>query len=325
MYIRPELQALRVSNTPQRQAQTALREVYDQWRTTGPGRAVEAEIALFGNGAALDDLPLMSALFAPDDDCAAQFTGDLITRLSARLAAAPLSQMPLRYSTDDTLSSLLIARHGTATLVLQAIDGPGLARKPEPSSAIFPPTETVERVLAGSAETVQVRVMAQRPGGAELSCQDAVLQPGSIQRRFGAEEAQLLRRVPTQLVTLKLQRRCGSSAVTREYRLSDGALVHQAAGSPRESRLELSAALLGRMGRRDAAPLLAAMAEERGSSALRWQAVRECLALDSAAGFAALCQIARNADDPLAAPAGALRAHLLERFPQLAGVCLCPV
>ena len=106
--------------------------------------------------------------------------------------------------------------------------------------------------------------------------------------------------------------------------LSDGALVHQAAGSPRDSRLELSAALLGRMGRKDAAPLLAAMAEEHGSAALRWQALRECLGLDSAAGFVVLCRLSQNAADPLAAHAGALRAQLLETYPQLAGACPCP-
>lgn len=323
MHIRPELWALRGDDTPQRQAQSALREVYEHWRTAGMGRQAEAEVAHFGNGAALEDLPLLSALFAPDDESVFQFTGDLIGPLIERMAAAPLSQMPLRYSTDETFSSLLIARHGTATLVLQAIDGVGLARRPTPVSAAFPPRETLERVLAGTAEAIRVRALGLRPAGADLACEHIALEPGSICHRFGTAETQLLRRVPTQLVTLKLQRRTNSIAVTHEYRLSDGQLIHQAAGSPRDSRLELSAALLGQMGRSDAAPLLAAMAEERGSTALRWQALRECLALDSAAGFAVLCRVSQDAEDPLAAPAGALRAQLLETYPQLAGACRC--
>lgn len=57
---------------------------------------------------------------------------------------------------------------------------------------------------------------------------------------------------------------------------------------------------------------------------LRWQALRECLGLDSGAGFAALTGIAQRSDDPLAAPAGALRAQLLEAYPQLAEVNICP-
>lgn len=324
MQLRPELQALRVDDTPQRHAQAALRDVHEHWRMAGPGLRAEDELMRFAKGANLDDLPLLSALFAPEDDSAAQFIGDLVARLLGSLAAEPLSQMPLRYSTDRTHSSLLIARHGTTTLALQAIDGAGLAGKPAPVSAAFPPTDTLERVLAGTADAIRVRMVAQRSDGADLAYAPIVLRPGSIQHRIGTTEAQLLQQVPAQLVTLKLQRRTSTSAVTREYRLSDGALVHQAAGSPRDSRLELSAALLGRMGRTDAAPLLAAMAEEHGSTALRWQALRECLALDSAAGFGALCRIARNAGDPLAAQAGALRAQLLETYPQLSGACPCP-
>ena len=112
--------------------------------------------------------------------------------------------------------------------------------------------------------------------------------------------------------------------MTREFRLADGTLAHQAAGNPRESRFELAAALLGRMGRSDAAPLLAAMAEEHGGQSLRWQSLKECLGLDSGTGFAALSRIAAQAGDPLAAPAAALRAQLLERYPQLAEAVRCP-
>jgi hypothetical protein len=324
MHIRPELQALRGDDTPQRHAQTAVRAVHQRWRMQGPGQQTEAEVALFAGGAVLDDLPLLSALFAPGDDSAGQFVADLMARMLKQLAAEPLSQVPLRYATDAAHSTLLIARHGTTRLVLQAIDGAGMARKPAPRSASFGPTETIERVLAGSADAIQVRAAALRPDGAELAFQPITLQPGSVRHRFGANEVQMLQRVPAQLVTLKLQRRASAAEITREYRLSDGQLVHQAAASPRDSRLELSAALLGQMGRRDAAPLLAAMAEEHGSAALRWQALRECIGLDSAVGFVALCRISQNAGDPLAAPAGALRAHLLESYPELAGACPCP-
>lgn len=321
MIVRPELQALRVNDSPQRQAQAALYEVVASWRHSGPGQHVEAELARFGCGAALEDLPLLAALFGHEPVSAAQFTDDLISRVLNRMEAEPLSQAPFRYSTNETLSTLLVARHGMATLVLQAVDGAGLARMPAPVSVSFASTETFERVLVGNADAIRVRTLAQRPGGVDLACEPVSLTPCSVLHRFGAGEAQILARVPTQLVVLKLQRRTGNGAATREYRLADGALVHQAAATPRESRLELNAALLGRMGRRDAAPLLAAMAEEQGSSALRWQALRECLALDSAAGFGALCRIARDADDPLAAHAGALRAQLLETYPQLAGAC----
>ena len=79
------------------------------------------------------------------------------------------------------------------------------------------------------------------------------------------------------------------------------------------------------MGRTDAAPLLAAMAEEDGGQSLRWQALRECLGLDSGAGYAALCRIAARPGDPLAAPAQALGQQLLAIHPQLAKATPCLV
>ena len=102
--------------------------------------------------------------------------------------------------------------------------------------------------------------------------------------------------------------------------LERGKLIHRAAASPAQSRYELMIALLGRMGRADAAPLLASMALGPDPAPLRWQALRECLGLDTATGFAALSQLARRAGDPLAAPAGALRAQLRESYPQLAQI-----
>ncbi len=83
-------------------------------------------------------------------------------------------------------------------------------------------------------------------------------------------------------------------------------------------------ALLGRMGRGDAAPLIARMAREDGSAALRWQALRECLALDSQEGYVALAAIAAAAGDPLAGPAANLRAQLEESWPQLRELAACP-
>jgi hypothetical protein len=62
---------------------------------------------------------------------------------------------------------------------------------------------------------------------------------------------------------------------------------------------------------------MAAIARGPGDDSLRWQALRECLALDTAHGFRALAAVARTAGDSLAATAGALRAQLVEAHPQL--------
>lgn len=324
MIIRPELRALRSNDAPQRQAQTALHAVLMQWRQTGPGAEAEREVAAFGAGTPIEDLPLLAALFAPDSGSAAEFVDGLIARFVAELSARPLGQIPLRYSTDETMASLTVIRHGTTVLALQVVDGAGLRRKPFPVSANFAPTETWERILAGGGTARRVRLIDRRPNAASFDFEDIPLEPGVVRHRFGHHETQLLSEVPAMLVSLKLQRRIGGGAIAREYLLADGRLVHQSAGCPRESRLELTAALLGQMGRSDAAPLLAAMAEEEASLSLRWQSLRECLGLDTATGFAALGRIAANPADPLAGPAGALKAQLIETYPELAGVTPCP-
>lgn len=324
MHIRPELAALRSDDAPQRQAQARLIAAVDGWRATPPVAAATTDLNRFGRGAQLEELPLLTALFSADDPSAQQFAGTLVSLLVAELGGDPLGQVPLRHFSDGLLASLVLARAGGAALVLQAIDGEALARRAEPASASFAATETWEHVLAGAAWVERVRIGQSLPDRAVLHREPSELRAGMVAHRFCAEEAQLLRRIPGTMVTLKLQRTLDPSAPTREYRLADGALLHQAAGSPRESRLELTAALLGRMGRSDAAPLLAAMAEEEGGSGLRWQALRECLGLDSAVGFAALRTIAQRSDDPLAAPAGALMGQLLEQYPELAGVARCP-
>ncbi len=299
------------------------------WRKPPPGGSlararIEAELPRLAGGAALDALPALHALFTPGSPAAAELAREVVDWLLGELGREPLGQVPLRHQCDRALATLVLARCNSANLALQVIDGAGLALKPPAQSVTFAAHESWEHVLAGHAEVELVRAIAPRPGGMALQRAQATRSPGSILHRNGREVAQIYQRVPGALVLLRLQRGDGSSDPSCEYALDDGRLLHQAAASPRDSRLELAVSLLGRMGRSDAVPLLASMAEESGTPHLRWQALRECLALDSGAGFVALSTIARRSADPLAVPAGALRAQLLETYPQLAEVPICP-
>lgn len=324
MLIRPELAALRVDDRPQRAAQARLVARRQAWEREGHGAAILPELAAMARGAVLDDLPMLSALFTPGDPSARTMVDGVIGWLLAELADQPLGQVPFRHHCDSTFATLLLARCQGVSLLLQAVDGVGLAGRPAPVSASFAPARCWEHILAGEATGELVRIVGADASSATLERQPLALAPGMVLDRQGAREVPLLRAVQGTLVSLKLVCRLGGGQVMREYRLSDGGLVHQAAGSPRDSRLELTAALLGRMGRTDAAPMLAAMAEEHGSAHLRWQALRECLGLDAAAGFATLTRLAERANDPLARPAAALRAQLIETYPQLAEVQPCP-
>ena len=325
MLVRPELQALRSDDSPQRQAQAKLHRLGARWRASGGGRGLDEAMISYARGRPLAQLPPLARLFAPGNSAAYWLSGDLIGQLIAALTAAPWGQVPLRYKLDGVTATLVLASAGNAALVLQAIDGTGLHRRPPAITASFSPGETHDHVLAGTANARLIELRGETDLKAHLAAAPCHLAPGDIARRNGGHQYLLIDAAATTLVTLKLQRRPTRGSVTREFRLADGALAHQAAGNPRESRFELAAALLGRMGRSDAAPLLAAMAEEDGGQSLRWQALRECLGLDSGAGYAALCRIAVRSNDPLAAPAEGLRRQLLTSYPQLAGTTPCLV
>lgn len=325
MFVHPEIEALRSNLAPQRLDQARLDSALGQWRAESPATAIEGEMQRFARGEALARLPQLRALFTCGDTAARSLVDRLFGAFLTGLHANPLGQVPLRQQSDGTVASVVIASTGAAVLLVQALDGNGLRRRAKALTASFSSGETWEHVLSGSADAELVRISGSRPGGVELDRSRCKLSAGMVNFRDGARETLQLLAVPASLVTLKLQRRMVQDAVAREYRLADGTLVHQAAGSSRESRLELAAALLGRMGRSDAAPLLAAMVEEQGSQSLRWQALRECLGLDTALGFSVLCRIAARTGDPLAAQAGALRGQLLETYPQLKELAECHV
>ena len=323
MIANPDLRALRRDDSPQCDAQDALAQAGDAWRARPAVAAMLKQLETFAAGADLADCPALAALFTPGSNAARDLAVDFSEATSAALAAWPLGHVPLRHFTDGITSTVLIARAVNVTLSLVAIDGEGLGRRPESASASFGPNQTWEYVLGGSAAVELVECQPTGPRQAQLHCREVEIGTGSIQYRDGQRDARLLRRIDGALVTLRLQRRRANAEVTREYDLASGALLHQAAGNPRDSRLELMLAMLGRMGRTDAAPHMAELALGEASAALRWQALRECLALDTQVGFTALARIAARAEDALSGPAGALRAQLIEAHPQLQEVELC--
>ncbi|MBS0255475.1 MAG: hypothetical protein JSS36_09800 [Proteobacteria bacterium] len=324
MQLHTVIAALRGDDTPQRQAQAAMAAGLAQWQGQPGPAAVLAGLAACEAGAEPDEVPALARLIAPGGTAAADFARHFCAAMAGTLDAAPLGHVPLRHFTDGANSTLLLARHGAWTLMLVALDAAGLARKPAPRSVTFSPTRTWDAVVGGAGEAERV-VCTPLPGSAaRLEVTPARLTPGVVLARDGRSEALVHRRIEGRVVVLRLQQRLPGNEPLREYDLASGALIHRAAGSPLASRYELMANLLGRMGRADAAPALAQLALEPGAEGMRWQALRECLGLDSAAGFTALSAIARQGDDPLALPAGALRAQLLETHPQLEELAPCP-
>ena len=309
--------ALRSDPAPQRAAQAAIGAARDLWQARPQTAGMLADLAAFGTSRALAECAALSELFDDMDPAAPRLAAAFCADLGTALAAQPLAHVPLRHFTDGTISTLLLAQRGPVTLSLVAIDGAGLARTPAPLSVSFSPCEQWEHILAGSARADLIDCRPPGAPQARLHAKAIALTAGKIVARDCSRQALVLRQIDGCLVSLRMQRRRPGSAPTREYELASGAMIHQASGNPRDSRFELMFALLGRMGRTDAAALLAEIACEPGGEGMRWQALRECLALDSGTGLRALSAVAGQATDPLAAPAAALCAQLLAQHPQL--------
>ena len=315
MRIDPAIEAMRRDPALQRRVQAAMISAGGKWRETAPAAAMLADLQRFGAGEPLERCPALDAAFTGRAAAAADLAASLCRTIAALLASEPFGQPPFRHGFDGHASTLLLGRAGRAQLILHARE-PG---RYDHASAGFSDALRYEAVLAGYARARVVRI-GRRDGDISFATDSLTLYPGARLALDLSCEALQVGHVERRLVTLRLHRFDAAPRPSREYALADGALLHQAAGDIRASRHEMMLALLGRMERREAAPEIAALAREPGDDSLRWQALRECLALGTAEGFRALSAVARAAGDPLAGPAGALRAQLVEAHPQLLGL-----
>lgn len=323
MNIHPVLRALGADPALLRNSLETMRRSAARWRERDEVAGVLAQMEGFAAGLAIEECPALAALFRQGDCAARELALGFVAETAAALANASLGYVGAPHFADGVLSTLLLARSGNVTLSLVAVDGAGLSEMPAPVTVDFSDCEIWSHVLSGTARAEQVERIGCDGNGAAFDRRMLRLGPGTVFNRDARRFALLVHEVEGSLVSLRLQRRRAAATPTREYALADGTMVHQAAGNARDSRSELMMALLGRMERADAAPLLAELAREAGAAALRWQALRECLALDTLTGFRTLSAVADTVDDELAAPARALRARLVKTHPRLAEIGPC--
>lgn len=320
MLITPAIQALLDDPAALRAQQEIHARALAGWRECGEGQALLEDFSAFAAGQALSALGALARLF-DGSDAAGNTVRGLVRALLPALAEAPCGQVPLRHHIGAAGTTVMLAREGEASLSLLALDGAGVAAAGRAVSAAFAPAEEWDVVVAGTG----VGRLIEHRGAPGLAAHHLDLGPGLALGRDAAREALVVDRVDGTLVFLRLRRGRPGPSPVRECALEDGRLLHQATASARESRHEMAVAVLGAMRRIDAVPTLGAIARDRRhGDALRWQAVRQGLALDTLAGFRTLAALACGPDDPLAAPAGALRAQLIEHHPVLAGVEPCP-
>lgn len=312
MHVHPDIAALRSDRAPQRHAQAAMQRACEAWRAEAAAAQMLAELDDFGHGAPLEHCPMLERVFCEAGD-AERLMAALSAQFCAALAANPFGHPPFRNAFDGRAASLLLARAGRAQLMLQSRE-PGAYDHP---SVVFSHALRFDAVLGGAAAARIRRLVEVNEGQARFNDETFALAPGGRLALDLSRESLLIDQVTRRVVVLRLLRHDSAPHPSREYHGRSGALLLQSAGDLTTSRQEAMVALLGRLGRVDAAPQMTALALSDADASLRWQALRESLALDTGQGFAALVALARRDGDALASPAGALRAQLIEAHPQL--------
>ena len=315
MHIHPDLRRLKSDPVLQRQAQVAVEQARNAWLQRPDVASVLEDLSAYGAEESLFDcLALETLMVSPDK--ARTIIEALMHGMGNVLREYLVAQIPFRHQYSGGISVLQLAESGSAVLSLVTHEALPKARQQTAQSICFSSGERHECYLSGEAKADIFEILADEGDKVSLDLVQQDISAGGCLSLTGARKARLIHSITGSLTMLRLGRKPARPEPTREFRIADGALLHRASGDRRESREEMAMALLGQMGRTDAVPAIETMTKA-GSEHIRWQALRECLALDTRAGFAALTQIACDSDDTLCGNAGTLRAQLLEAHPQL--------
>lgn len=322
MLVDPRIAGLRADDGMQQVMRQAATRAVRRCRSDEAVRSVLAALDRYAAGDGLADCPALADALA-SERAARAFLRPYIAQLSALQRRFPLVELSMRHQSARGYHSLELAGRGQVTLGLAVHECAPEAGRCD--VAAFPDAERHELVIGGKAEVELLEIRSENGSHARIGRTAKRVASGARMILAGHRQARILRHVHRPLVMLRLVRTAARPLPTRQFAISTGKLLHRAHGDRSESRQELMFALLGRMRRADAAPALA-QATLAGSPHLRWQALRECLALDSALGLVALERMAADRADPLFGPASSLRAQLAAAYPQLdrKGHALCP-
>ena len=306
----PDLVALGGDQASQRRTQEALESAFSEWtrseRVAGVSEALEA----FGQGAPIESCaPLARLMEHPAT--ARSFAAEWARHFSRALAGNKLGLMPFRHSYSPGLSTLQLLSRGTVSLALVTYEEKAGSRPSR--SVVFADRTQYEIVIAGVARGF---LHSRDPGNGAIESQAQCWRAGDTISLDDGTTAREICEVEGSFAVLQLVRGASAPQPTCEYSLAEGELLHRSCGDKRASQAEMALAVLGEMGRRDAVPAIASLAQS-GPDHLRWEAVRHALAMDPREGVTLLTAMAENDQDSLRQPAARLRAQLVAAHPQL--------
>ena len=320
MKIHPAIAALRETPVVQRRSTSsggaartaaALAAARAQWLANPQVVAVAQDLARYGAGGSLRACAALHAL-VHDHSAARRFAEGLIGALLAHLRQRPLGEAPFRFKVTRGLATIQLLEDGGATLSLVAYEP--LAEAEPPRTALFSDREVHEIALSGEASGVR----HVWNGEGDLVCEPLRWRAGDTIRLRPRCEARQVLDVARSLLLLQLTREPARPAPTRLVSLDTGETLRTASGDKSASQAVMALAVLGALREDGALEVMEQTAlNPNEDQDVRWEAVRQALALGPARGLELLDQLAARVDDPLGSPARALRAKLLDAQPDL--------
>jgi hypothetical protein len=312
--VHPALAALRSDRASQRFARQALEQALAGWRGDPLTRRVAGELAAHDRGAPLARCEALAEVMR-DHRRARDWAEQLIAAMIAALRAHPLAEVPLRCRSSDGAAAVRLLVSGGSSLTLSALVP---AEASAPQTVLFADRSGVDLVLAGEARGTEYDLIEGAQGTTALEQFERVWRPG-VRSELTATRTR--RMVPSSgpVLLLQLTRVPPAPRPTRQVCVRSGAVLSRASGDKQASRDHLALAVLGALEHRPALGVMAAVARAPGREAdLRWEAVRQSLALDPARGVELLDTLAQGDNPCLAGAATRLRQNLLAAHPQLA-------
>ena len=321
MRIDPQIAALRHDRDLRLGSTQLMQDVRRDWRETPSVNLLLQDLREFGAGSEIEECPALAQLVT-DPATASGFVSDWTKCFLEPLAKDPLGEIPFQQSYSRGFASMRIAGSGRASLALLRYEPVPAATMP--TSASFSDREQIEIVIAGSAHGLHHTLEVDKEGSPAITSCPQTWGVGERIATAPKFQSRDVIKVEGSFTLLHLSRVAADPVASKSYALDDGALLQQVSGSKLSSQIEMAIAVLGAMGREDAAKPIAEVSA-KGPAHLRWEALRQLLSLDARQGFDCLSGIANCAGDELSMPAQHLKEQLVRSHPQLVGEDIrCP-
>lgn len=316
MHIHPAIASLRNDRSAQRAMQDQFVRALSAWRSHNQAQVILDDLEAFGAGVELDQCAALDTLLS-DHLTANAFVQIWQRSMIAAAREYPLANPDFRYRASDGLSNIVLLSSGAASLNVIAYEERSEVGLPQ--SAVFSDRQTHECVLSGSAEGLLHEVRQCDGLDTVIDTCTAHWRAGAIIVTKGPCEARQVVAVNGAMQLLQLTRTGLKTKPTREYSLRDGALLKTVSGERLSSEKVMALAVLGAMEADCALDVMQGCALNTDEDPdVRWEAVRQTLAMHAARGIALLETIECCTADPLSLPAQDLRIALHETKPELA-------